>query len=528
MDMIKLLIVDDEPISADALGDLLAETMPYLQINIAYNAAAAMQKAEQDGCDILITDIQMPGLSGLELAKRLKKNIPNLEIIFLTGFEDFSYAYEAFSQQAADYLLKTEGDDRILQSIQNIMSRMEQQERINDRITEAETRYQQMLPYYRRQLLREMLLHPEDATQEHLQAIDLQGGLVYLVVARCVETCGDIRRKLITLTSVEDILKDSLREPPLWTETMIVESDFVWMLCLGENTNATSSIFQISRKVRRQIEARVGLKLFFVVAEKAVTAKHLNSMFESVHLMLSQKVVQGETGSIINNSAAQTEPEPMDPVMVERINGAAHRVQLCLQDLQEGLWDQMKKHMQPVQRFLEDYPETSYAFEFRSTLAGALLKTLHKEKMDVDRMELRELLGTQTDGNVQIHQLANWVEKRHKVQIDITLRSVTQFVKEYLQKHLNENIGMQEISEATGYSAGYLSRLFRSQEGVTVHDYQTMLRMNLARELLLNTNLRIYEIADHCGYENATYFIKVFRNINGLTPQEYKVSQGRG
>ena len=112
--------------------------------------------------------------------------------------------------------------------------------------------------------------------------------------------------------------------------------------------------------------------------------------------------------------------------------------------------------------------------------------------------------------------------------MDRTLRSVTLFVKDYLRKHLNENVGMQELSEATGYSAGYLSRLFRRQEGVTVHDYLTMLRMNLARELLLNTNLRVYEIADHCGYDNATYFIKVFRSINGLTPQEYKVAQGRG
>ena len=528
MDKIRLLIVDDEPISADALGDLLAEAMPSLQINVAYNAAAAMQAADRDGCDILITDIQMPGLSGLELAKRLKQNMPKLEIMFLTGFEDFSYAYEAFSQQAADYLLKTEGDDRILQSIQGIVDRLEQQERMNDRISEAETRYRQMLPYYRRQLLREMLFHPESGAPEHLQALDLQGALVYLVVARCAETCGDIRRKLIALTSVEEILKDSLCEPPLWTETMIVESDFVWMLCLGGNANATPCIFQISRKARRQIEARVGLKLFFVVAEKAVTADRLSSMYESVHWTLSQKVLQGETGSAINNSATQTEPEPMDPDMVERINGAAHWVDLCLQDLQEGLWPQMKEQIQPVLRFLEDYPESSYAFEFRSTLAGALLKTLHKEKMDADSMELRELLGTAADGSVHLHQLVNWVEKRHEAQMDITLRSVTLFVKDYLRKHLNENIGMQELSEATGYSAGYLSRLFRRQEGVTVHEYLTLLRMNLARELLLNTNLRIYEIADHCGYENATYFIKVFRNINGLTPQEYKVSQGRG
>ena len=107
-------------------------------------------------------------------------------------------------------------------------------------------------------------------------------------------------------------------------------------------------------------------------------------------------------------------------------------------------------------------------------------------------------------------------------QVNDASKSIVAHVLEYIRQHISEEISMTRLTEHTGYSSGYLSRVFKQEQNVSIHEYVTMSRMNLARELLCNTNLRIYEIASSCGYDNTTYFIRVFKNNTGMTPQEYK------
>ena len=111
--------------------------------------------------------------------------------------------------------------------------------------------------------------------------------------------------------------------------------------------------------------------------------------------------------------------------------------------------------------------------------------------------------------------------------IDATIKSITHVVIDYINEHISQDIGITDLSRVTGYSTGYLSRVFRHEEGVSIHEYMTTMRMNLARELLINTNMRVYEIAAHCGYDNAAYFIKVFKGNTGCTPQEFKQNNQR-
>lgn len=118
-----------------------------------------------------------------------------------------------------------------------------------------------------------------------------------------------------------------------------------------------------------------------------------------------------------------------------------------------------------------------------------------------------------------IQILVNEAEKR----IDNTVKSVAESVVKYINSHISENVSTSVLSDVTGYSSGYLSRIFRQEIGMSIHDYVAQTRMNLAKEMLVNTNLKIYEVAKNCGYENTTYFIKIFRISTGITPQDYRL-----
>ena len=107
------------------------------------------------------------------------------------------------------------------------------------------------------------------------------------------------------------------------------------------------------------------------------------------------------------------------------------------------------------------------------------------------------------------------------------VKSIADYLRDYINNHPGDDLSAAALADLTGYSSGYLSRVFRQEFGVSIHDYVLESRMTLARELLLRTHLRVYEIARNVGYDDSNYFIKVFRGFTGMTPQEYKQSTAK-
>ncbi|MDU5949835.1 MAG: helix-turn-helix transcriptional regulator [Paenibacillus macerans] len=83
-------------------------------------------------------------------------------------------------------------------------------------------------------------------------------------------------------------------------------------------------------------------------------------------------------------------------------------------------------------------------------------------------------------------------------------------------------MSLNALGRATGFNPSYLSRIFKRDVGIGLHDYITRRRMELARSLLTHTKMKIYEVAQKCGYDNTNYFIRIFKLTVGLTPQEYR------
>lgn len=159
---IKIIVVDDEPISADDMSDVIRDEFGKsmnVDVRTAYNAKSVIKMVEESPCDILLSDIQMPGMTGLQMVSILREQFPDMRVLFLTGYDDFSFAYEAFRQHAVQYILKTEGDEVVLAALKKEIDRLRENEKIMERINDAEERYTQMLPAYRRQLIMQLMLN---------------------------------------------------------------------------------------------------------------------------------------------------------------------------------------------------------------------------------------------------------------------------------------------------------------------------------------------------------------------------------
>ena len=165
--------------------------------------------------------------------------------------------------------------------------------------------------------------------------------------------------------------------------------------------------------------------------------------------------------------------------------------------------------------------ENLLAVEAAQSLNAAILSYVNRNGMIslIVEAEHSGAMGTVAYFKKLQELLVNEAEKR----IDNAVKSVAELVVKYINSHISENVSTSVLSDVTGYSSGYLSRIFRQEIGMSIHDYVAQTRMNLAKEMLVNTNLKIYEVAENCGYENTTYFIKIFRISTGITPQDYRL-----
>ena len=514
---VRLIIVDDEPISADAMSDLVRDEFGsdgLVSLRTAYNASTVLRMVEEEPCDVLVCDIQMPGMSGLALAQELRRSHPNMCIIFLTGFDDFQYTYEAFKQNAAHYLLKTEGDDVILSAIREAIERLLSQRRMSARIHEAEQRYVNLIPAYRRQMLMQRMLGMGDDDENILFSSNL-----YLMVGRPVDphrTKLSMRSSLVALSAVEKMMEDALGDKLEWTEDFSLDGDLVWCFSMREDQPYADIFFQLARKARKQLEDELGLTMFIVVAERATTIDLIDKKYESICSMLTREIQYGATGVAIRRP--HTMPAVDQHTLQERLH-LRRQMEQCVRDVKEAAFDSLKKHMQPVLSYCRAHLRENdpVALELMMAMGSTLLNYINENMLAVTTDA--ELYMPGRENVAWVEQTVERLRQESAEQVSDASKSIVSHVLEYIRQHISEEISMTRLTEHTGYSSGYLSRVFKQEQNVSIHEYVTMTRMNLARELLCNTNLRIYEIAASCGYDNTTYFIRVFKNATGMTPQ---------
>ena len=528
LEQIQIIVVDDEHIEADDMGALIQESFGESQqvvTRTAYNARTVLRMAEETPCDILITDIQMPGMDGLALAQQMRSLYKDITILFLTGYDDFSYAYEAFKYNAERYLLKTEGDEEIIRAVSEAIRHVHEKKQIMHELFDAEDRYNQMLPIYRRQLVSQLLTGGAVALVK--QTAEILDGHLYVVVARTGETDTEpnMRTKLIAANAISQIIENAMGEALRWTTSDMIEDELVWVFSMEQSLSQAHLLFHLLRQARGHVESQLGLPLFFGVADKDVDWMHLTDKYSELRSTLSIDILEGSTGVAIFNPDA--EHHRYTDEQVWHMSQLRHALEGCRKDLLNGNTDALAERAAPVLEYLRSVPRDSalFAAELTSTLKGCLLSYLNSNAMGHLAADGRRIRQRSEPDYLAL--LIRRIAEQAATQRQNAVKSIADYLRDYINNHPGDDLSAAALADLTGYSSGYLSRVFRQEFGVSIHDYVLESRMTLARELLLRTHLRVYEIARNVGYDDSNYFIKVFRGFTGMTPQEYKQSTAK-
>lgn len=552
--MVQVLIVDDEA----AVADSLELALPWQELGIegvykAYSAQEALDMLNRRPVDIVLTDIRMPGMSGIELSKVIRSRWKETGVIFLTGYSDFEYARFAVEIQASDYILKPFRNDRVVEALKRLMERKESEWQARHSLEHALYALRDSLPLLRSTLLNDMLNGRRLSEGQLAKKLEL-----FRLPFRPGESCGMLMIRLEGRFSPFGYEDTDLME---YSVTNIAEELLQPYFRLWPCKDGHDYLVLLANPDKEVIEASLSAE---------ATPEFLQRLLEKLaaeiktsvrnYLKGSVSVLVGPWGrfpedtvpsyslalSCFRNKIGSEEEmlftyqEPPAETRTAETLQALYRPPTLNQLLETGKWEEANHKLGDILRDTARLEGDDYLLEAYWGIASAFMYISHKNGRQLTDLLASPLPSGRSAAPLSpgyppggfprsLQQLEEWARnalKRLEAVMERENRdsrsTLVQQVQAFVAKGLDQDISLQAIADRVQLNPSYLSRIYKLETGTSISDFIYELRMEKAVYYLRSTDLKIYEITALLGYQYAPYFIKVFKQRFGITPQEYR------
>ncbi|MDL2293524.1 response regulator [Ruminococcaceae bacterium OttesenSCG-928-D13] len=537
--MYRVLLVDDEPYVVEWIAGLLElETEPELDVCRAYTAAQAIQWMDRAKVDIVISDIRMPGMDGLELSRFIRANWPLSKLILLTAYAEFDYAYSAMKTQVDGYLLKSEKDERILEEIHRVIAQLDSQHDLRPVLPTLGTTVGS--PEVRGELLARLL---QGGSGEELMRQLAQEGLpqkdatpeeapFYLLLGSTGPQ-DNAAAYLQQKAGLRQILQYCMNP---YFECQPVEADYgylLWLLIPNWNERPTAAwpvlIEGFLETVQQASFQTFGSRLSFVYRAGIVPLAELRRVYWEMRQRLAGQDT-GDSGLILWDRAPAGDTVPPETYSCADMAQQVHR---CLYD---GDRQGLRAALEQVWQVLGQYgnPDEAAAlqlyFAVATQVAGFLgQKTLWGRLGEDARPEVLFRPAAQSSWAQAAEYLCRTAASAAQLVVDEEGRpsaNIVAHIRQYIDGNLTDDVSLVKLSEVTGYNPSYLSRVYREISGETLNSYISRKKMALIRTLMQDERLSILDISRRLGFESRTYFNRFVKRNTGLSPSKYRESLG--
>lgn len=549
--MYRLLIVDDEAIIADGLYEVFASLKEVeLDVYKAYSGSDALVMLNRTRIDIVLTDIHMPGMDGMQLMEQIHQRWPKCRVIFLTGFNEFDYVYKAIQYEGVSYILKTEGYGKVIEAVEKAANDIDKDFRLDALLEEAEKKLGTARILLQANFLNgimkgrffesEINQHQFEQIGIHLEprehVIMLVGrvdnmpkGLPYSEKNRRTYSISIIAERYFT-DCIQFVYFTDENSYLIWfiqPDNKMTEENDKWRLC---HTFVKGSIELIQKACLESIKVSVS----FALDDNPCGWIEIPDRFATLKMVLNYRIGQ-------NSAMLLTERKVMEEGLKntqERENEKLSTNRLQFEKLAETLeygkkedfFSLMESLTQELRKTLSMH--NIVALEQYSSIALILLSYINRWNI-IEKVAFK----------IGIHKLMNYIEHaswNDAVDYLTALGTIifeiqnkeqeerAQDVIGQIQKHINDHIHIQDeislvrLADLVHFNPSYLSRLFKQLVGMNLSDYISELRIKRAKQLLENKEMKISAVADALGYGTATNFTRFFKKSTNMTPQEYR------
>ena len=535
MKMRRVLIVDDEPIIVSGLLSALEESPLDVDLYRAYSGEEALNILAGTRMDIVVSDMCMPGMDGLQLMNRIHADWPECRVIFLSGYSEFDMIYRAIQGEAVTFLLKTEGFGKIIATLRDTINGLDQAQHNREMQEKLAAQQAVTRQFFQREALTALIRGRSGAISSAALEIDLEKTLLplyaYIESGTLALSLEEFHKKLLI---IDRALRLQLAAYPIRIAFWNHYEDILWLLQPGENMDIRRCALYIRENIdliQESVRKEADVTLAFALHTDAVPAKRLADAYQTLRRRVCQGV--GVPGMIALQPfpARSTAGTPLLPdSLVGRLKGAMEHM-----NRQEfmSLLSTAAASLR-VSAGMDD----PYALEAFMTLSHLFLSYINRWKLHDDVQFPGGLTGlTSTAGFASWEQAADAFMDLGRALLRISegdqgnrSQAIVMQIREYIERNLHrpEELSLSRMAEITYFNPAYLSRLFHQVTGETLSEYVSAARIRRANELLRDSANRIGDIGEAVGFSSSANFSRFYKKMMGCTPQEYRESLVRG
>ncbi|WP_336773010.1 response regulator transcription factor [Paenibacillus sp. MMO-58] len=541
--MYRLLIVDDEDIITDSLYEVFHRLMPEkLDVCKAYSAKEALQWMARTRIDIVLTDISMPGMSGLELSEEIQAFWPRSKVIFLTGFSEFDYAYKAIQMPKVRYLLKTEGYDKVTATVTEVIEEIEYENQMSKMLEQSREQLyaieQAAQGDYIRHLLQESSGHSlcEERLRDEFAKMNIgldpaapillvRGHLTYPEHASYIERSG-------ILTKARIVCNSYLSEKTKQIGIIDKQGDLLWLLQSNEreelkfNNHLVRYLEGTLELIQETCLESLGLSLAFTLSGDVCNWNEMSRQYERLRQLQLMKI--GGTGiAIIVTDRGEPLEDPREQQSKEE-GQVSSKAEMLAGFLEAGKAEKFIEALADLSMvMLHENSTATRKMEIYYSIALTLFTYINRNGLCREISDYCKLMRLEEHSSMQeaveyLKQITEQLFRAKSPESKENAASVIEKICEYINDHLSEDLSLVRLAELNYFNPSYLSRFFKQECGVNVSEYIDTCRIRKAKELLKEDEYKVREVAVKVGYEAAHSFTRFFKKATGMTPQEYR------
>ncbi len=508
--MCRVLIVDDENLIVEGLKAIIPwKELGVKEIFTANDGEEALEVFDKNKIDILISDISMPKMNGLELIKNVKSISSSTKSIILSGYDDFAYAKEAIYLGIENYILKPINEEELTETIKLTIDKIRDEElEKNIEQEELDTIKDNI---YKRWITNKISIY-ELEKREFVLTIGLQYSSYVVALVKIKDKSNDLNK-------IKSFLQQLVKEKQ--GQVVLLDNNILAVI-LAKNTEVDNEkLYYYFKDVISEFKKEREEDIFISIGYVVNNPSSLYKSFESAEYLQDYLLQYGY------NSVASD----------YKINKSKQKLKDNL-GIDMGVFNKLllEQDSKAIDKYLE---ETFYTLRITegitpdkiTNISIKLLLCLKKaaDELTVNDYKINEYLNNLIEymaTNETIYELEDTLrEECHEFIKDIGSYEYTPVIRQvvnYVNLNYNEKLSIKTLSQSYNINTSYLGQVFTKEVGMSFSDYVNKVKNEKAKELLLTSNLKINDIAKTVGFEDTSYFYRKFKNYFGVNPQAFR------
>lgn len=538
MNEIKVFLVEDEMVIRRGIKNSIDwEKEGYIFCGEASDGELAYPMIIKEKPDILITDIRMPFMDGLELCKLVKKELPNIKILILSGYDEFDYAKEAIRLGVTEYLLKPISSGKLLEALNGVSESIRREKEDKDLVRKYMEEMRENTEHEKQKFFEQMIagnLSMADALETGKKyEMNLSAGMYNLLLFRF--TLGKENRKSGELLGEAEYAIEKLTERLEYVfEFQRGVEGWAFLLMADNEEQMSERVKELSKDLEEIMKNYSTIAYFGGIGQPVARLRELEESFREAERALAARFTM-ELNRIISveDIRMAQNVDTLDDIEITSF-GEIEKTRTMLEKfLNNGAEDEIDEF---VDVYINELPEEnlkSVLMRQYIIMDAYIVMMSFCEKIEGIEGEMQaqsEELKNSMKTIQTLEEIKNYIRMLLKKIIGVRdtisgrrYSDIIEIAKDQIRKtYMSDEISLNTIAAEVGMSPSYFSSIFSKEMGKTFVEYLTEIRMDRAKELLMCSSMKTSEIGYEVGYKDPHYFSYIFKKTQNCIPKEFR------